>query len=246
MEKDNSTVKNTIPVNTNYLGSVENLISRIKSIKEQIYNISIRISKIEEQKKEEFNANWQKKCSHPEFYMRFKPFRFSASSKKEHKPFFNSYEESLFSKPNTAENLKRYWDEVEEEEKKKKARAKAEQESKSYYECSVCGMKTKDQQDYIALVDIDSTTQLQPISDSAKNLFTEKTKEFELLQEELKEYQEIKDLITEKDQLKQELNQLEEEANKIAKILDSELGIHQVQYRQRTYKTPDDDLFYPD
>lgn len=114
-----------------------------------------------------------------------------------------------------------------------------------YYKCPVCGLIRKETpSSYVKELTIQrhlelDELELAPVSESAQVLSQRRKEELTSLESEIN---------LEQENIQKELDTLLKEANKIADLLDSELGIHRIVHISH-YRHPDpiyNDMFYPD
>lgn len=240
--KDGSLEKN------NYVETVEELVSRIKSIKEKIGNI-YELKEPKHRQKMHFNhfKHMQKKCTHPEFYKITVENLFYYRKERERNKMISDYEWEIRKGGIVAYFAKQYLKDIPKN---------PYNTTKDIYVCSVCRHVCKDSKPYVKRLEdnnkdkprydfekeyMNGTLSIVPVSDSAQKLYQELFEESKLFENELDNFISVKDEEIEK--LKKEVEMLEKEAYKIAKILKEELDIKETeyvtQYRWPGYKYDD-------
>lgn len=222
MNKDNSI---SIPDN-NYLENVKNLISHIKSLESQI-KVLEKTLQDKESEKQNFDSNWQKKCSHPEFFKITIPEERIPSAGDENSKYY-SLMKHLIERDLLNDKIHPHQEMI-------------------FCKCSVCGLRIDkiESVEYVKELEIkrirdywnSSSDLIKPICDIAKKSYQKKMEEFASLEKN------IKDLNLELKQLQEELERLKKEANEIAKILKNELGI---KYTEHIHHYPFVDPIYSD
>lgn len=221
MKKDNDVSESKAIVDNDYLGNIKDLVRHIKSLKKQIEELK-KLLEDKEKQKQTFNANWQKKCNHPELFKITIP------------------EERM---PSVDKNSK-YYELMKGVIQTQLSRGEIHPHPEMIYcQCTVCGLKFKEIEslNYVKELEIkrikNANIDLEPISDLAKNLYHKKSEEFTLLEKEIEELNfKIK-------KLQEELSKLEDEANEIARILNTELGIY---YKKHIHHYAFEDPIYTD
>lgn len=195
--------------NNNYLENVKDLISHIKSLESQIKELKETLND-KEREKRNFDINWRVKCNHPEFFKITIPEERIPSLNK-NDPYYE-LTKHLIERALLNDKLHPHPEKI-------------------FCRCSVCGLEIDETEsvEYIQELEIKSIIDyrnfdLKPISDSARNLYHKKTQEFTFLEED------IKALNSKYEKLQEELNRLKKEANEIAEILNSKLGIKHIEY----------------
>lgn len=207
MKKDSS----ISTVDDNYLKNVKNLVKHIKSLEEQIKELEKTLQD-KENEKQTFNSTWQKKCNHPEF--------FKITIPEEKMPSAESYRDS------------EYYDLMKIQIRWRLLNGQINPHPEMIFcRCSVCGLEIHEiaSIEFIKELEIKNirdyhNIDLKPISDFAKNLYCKRIEEFTSLERE------IKDLNLKYEKSQEEFEKLQKEAEKIAEILNSELGICHIKY----------------